>query len=62
MMIKMLVNPNVEMVLDIHLRNVMIAMMIQQLMDVPNFVILMMDMLALEDQLQIRIHALFVLQ
>ena len=62
MMVKMLVNPNVEMVLDIHLKSEMIVMMIQQLMDVPSHVILMMDMLVQEDQPQEETPALFVCQ
>ena len=61
MMLKLFVNPNVEMVSDIHQRNEMMAMMTQQLMDVHNLVILVMDMLAQEDQHPAQIHALSVL-
>ena len=60
MMIRMIVSLSVEMDSDIQVKNEMMAMKIQLLMDALNLVILMMAMLVQEDRPQARILVLFV--
>ena len=62
MIVKFYEKFNVEMASSIQLKSERMAIKTLPLMDVPNLVPLMMDMLVLEDQLLVRILALFVYQ